>query len=48
VARPAIPYIPDDSPGEYKFDDKNPGHWEYHIRVKHEKEEMEYEDSKAN
>lgn len=48
MAQPARPYTPslltnDDD----VFNDRNPSTWVYHIRVKREKEAMEYKESKA-
>jgi hypothetical protein len=51
MAQPARAYIPSlfkDGPnGEFVYNDRDPSHWEYHIRVKREKEACEYTEPKA-
>ena len=48
MAQPARAYTPSlIEPGPFVYNDRNPSHWEYHIRVKREKEACQYTEAKA-
>jgi hypothetical protein len=46
MAQPARPYTPEFTTDDV-FNDRDPSNWAYHIRVKREKEAMEYSEAKA-
>jgi len=47
MAQQARPYTPSLVTGEWAYNDRDPSQWEYHVRVKREKEALEYNETKA-